>query len=155
MVCVHPLYRGNRLAKKMNKQAIRLIKEKNQFDHLLATVSPYNYWNVDILLNSGFIIQKLKDKYGGKLRYIVYQDLKTPPPSPPSTDHVINLTDFQTQKQLFKQGFYGFRLCESSGHYTPIADITEPHHILKIPERFEIHFSGDSRPKTDQNDFLK
>ncbi|RJP80893.1 MAG: hypothetical protein C4522_06720 [Desulfobacteraceae bacterium] len=141
MVCVHPLYRGNNLAYKMNCQAIRLIREQERFDHLLATVSPYNYWNVNTLLKSGFIIVGLKYKYGGKLRYIVYRNLKSTPSSLPETDQVAGLTDFQKQEKILREGYHGFRICEIPGVHTPVDEICDPHHISRIPERYEIHFS--------------
>jgi ribosomal protein S18 acetylase RimI-like enzyme len=141
MVCVHPLYRGNNLASKMNQQAIRIIKEQGRFDHLLATVSPYNYWNVNILLNSGFIIVGLKKKYNGKLRYIVYQNLKTPLLSLPSTDQIAGLTDFQKQETILKKGFHGFRLSEIPVAHTSMDEIHEPYPVSTIPDQYEIHFS--------------
>jgi hypothetical protein len=141
MVCVHPLYRGNSLARKMNQQAIRIIKKQNRFDHLLATVSPFNYWNVGILLRSGFVIKALKKKYNDKLRYIVYQNLKVPPPSPPASDQTAGLTDFQKQEKILQKGYHGFRICEIPGEHTPIDEISDKYHIRKIPDRFEIHFS--------------
>ena len=141
MVCVHPLYRGNRLARKMNQQAIRMIREQNRFEHLMATVSPYNYWNVDILLNSGFDIVGLKHKYNGKLRYIAYQNLKSLPAAPPPTNQVACLTDFQKQEELFREGYHGFRISEIPGAHIPIEEICDPYHIQKIPDRYEIHFS--------------
>lgn len=141
MVCVHPLYRGNNLAYKMNRQAIRLIREQERFDHLLATVSPYNYWNVNTLMNSGFIIAGLKNKYNGKLRYIVYRNLKSIPSTLPEPDQVAGLTDFQKQKKILKEGYHGFRICEIPGAHMPVDDICDPYHISRIPERYEIHFS--------------
>ncbi len=141
MVCVHPLYRGNNLASKMNQQAIRLIKEQDRFDHLLATVSPYNYWNVDILLNSGFMIVGLKNKYNGKLRYIVYQNLRAPLASLPLTDQIAGLTDFQKQETLLKKGFHGFRLSKIPDAHTSMDEIHEPTPVSRIPDQYEIHFS--------------
>lgn len=75
MVCVHPAYRGNSLALKMNLCALKLLKLQGTRYHICATVSPLNIWNIRILLKSGFHIRNLKLKYGGKLRYIVYQQL--------------------------------------------------------------------------------
>lgn len=112
MVCVHPEYRGNELALKMNRHAIRMIKERNIFDHLFATVSPYNYWNLSILLNSGFVIKTMKKKYGGKLRYIVYQHLNGNDLQFPEPEKSTRLTDFEKQAGLFRAGYCGVRLQE-------------------------------------------
>ncbi len=110
MVCVHPTFRGNALASKMNRHALHLLKEQSTHYHICATVSPYNYWNVEILLNSGFVIRKLKDKYGGKLRYVVYQNLKSPMHFDEGTTVSARLSDFEEQKKNFKTGWCGVAL---------------------------------------------
>ncbi|MBI9089214.1 MAG: GNAT family N-acetyltransferase [Desulfobacterium sp.] len=126
MVCVHPDFRGNHLARKMNRQAIDIIRKNKNIAHLLATVSPYNYWNVDILLNSGFVICALKEKYRGKLRYIVYQNLTTPVETPPRAlkdkTHAVALTDFKKQEELLETGFYGFELREIPDDDDPLTE---------------------------------
>ncbi|MBU0985749.1 MAG: hypothetical protein KKH68_00735 [Proteobacteria bacterium] len=110
MVCVHPAFRGNLLASKMNRHALRLLKEKNTHHHICATVSPYNFWNVRILLQSGFVIKKLKDKYGGKIRYVVYQNLKKPMQFEVETSASARLNDIEEQKKLFNTGLCGVAL---------------------------------------------
>lgn len=65
MVCVHPSYRGNSIATTMNKHAIRIIKDLGIHDHVCATVSPYNFWNIKILLDSGFIIKSSRKNTEG------------------------------------------------------------------------------------------
>jgi len=110
MVCVHPGFRGNSLAYKMNRHALRILKEQSIRYHICATVSPYNYWNIKILLNSGFVIRKLKDKYGGKLRYVVYQNLKSPMHFDEGTTVSARLSDFEEQKKIFNAGLCGVAL---------------------------------------------
>jgi len=110
MVCVHPTFRGNALASKMNRHALRLLKEQNTHYHICATVSPYNFWNVRILLKSGFAIRKLKDKYGGKIRYVVYQNMKKPVQFDVDTSVSARLNDFEEQKKLFSTGLCGVAL---------------------------------------------
>lgn len=126
MVCVHPDFRGNHLARKMNRQAIDIIRKNKKIVHLLATVSPYNYWNINILFKSGFVICTLKEKYRGKLRYIVYQNLTTPLEMPPGTlkgkTHAVPLTDFKKQEELLGTGFYGFELREIPDDDRPPAE---------------------------------
>ena len=56
MVCVHPRFRGNGLAFEMNRISLRLLRESGTRHHVCATVSPYNIWNIPILLKSGFRI---------------------------------------------------------------------------------------------------
>jgi hypothetical protein len=80
------------------------------YEHLCATVSPYNFWNIKILLDSGFVIKKLKNKYGGKLRYIVHQNLKNPGMFPSDPELMVSLTDFMKQEKLFDAGWSGIML---------------------------------------------
>jgi len=110
MVCVHPSCRGNSIAATMNKHAIRIIKDLGIHYHVCATVSPYNFWNIKILLDSGFIIKKLTKKYGGKLRYIVHRDLHRPMNFESGCFQPVVLTDFVKQHEMLSNGWYGTAL---------------------------------------------
>lgn len=122
MVCVHPTFRGNALAFKMNRHALRLLKERSTHNHICATVSPYNFWNVRILLNSGFVIRKLKDKYGGKIRYVVYQNLEKPIQFDVGTSVTARLNDIEEQKKLFSTGLSGVVLEQTGDLDSTIRD---------------------------------
>jgi len=113
MVCVNPLYRGNQLGLKMNRHAIRFLKEETDYVHLFATVHPRNHWNVRILMKSGFVIRSLKEKYGGKLRYIVYQNLRTPFKIMSKAKVLVKHMDIDEQKKVLESGFLGIDLLES------------------------------------------
>ena len=113
MVCVNPLYRGNQLGLKMNRHAIRFLKEETDYIHLCATVHPRNHWNVRVLMKSGFVIRNLKEKYGGKLRYIVYQNLREPIKIMSSGKVLVRHMDIDEQKKVLKRGFLGIDLLES------------------------------------------
>lgn len=110
MVCVHPDYRGNGLALKLNRFALRILRERNSHDHICATVSPLNIWNLTILLASGFHIRCLKMKYGGKLRYIVYQRLKTPVRFHTAPVVKVTLNALDRQQQLLDAGYYAVEM---------------------------------------------
>lgn len=110
MVCVNPDFLGNSLALIMNRYAISVLRKMEPYEHLCATVSPYNFWNIKILLDSGFVIKKLKNKYGGKLRYIVHQNLKNPGMFPSDPELMVSLTDFPKQEKLFNAGWSGTML---------------------------------------------
>ena len=110
MVCVHPDFLGNSLALVMNRHAISILRRMEPYEHLCATVSPYNFWNIGILLDSGFVIKKLKNKYGGKLRYIVHQNLKNPGMFPSDPELMVSLTDFTRQEELFNTGWHAVQL---------------------------------------------
>lgn len=138
MVCVHPTFRGNALAPKMNRHALRLLKEQNTHYHICATVSPYNFYNVRVLLNSGFIIRKLKDKYGGKIRYVVYQNIKKPIQFDVDTSVSARLSDIEEQKKLFSTGLCGVAL-EQIGDLdsTPREDLAECFNVLFKKLKFD------------------
>lgn len=118
MVCVHPFYRGNSLALIMNRHAIKMIKSSGKYDHICATVSPYNYWNLKILFDSGFVVKKLTTKYGDKLRYIVHLDLENPLCCKPGCTEYVILTDFTRQHKLHSKGWCGtgLRISKDSGN---------------------------------------
>lgn len=110
LVCVLPEYRGNSLAMKMNRHSLLMLDELASYDHICATVSPMNIWNLQILLNCGFHIKNLKLKYSGKIRYIVYQRLKEPVSFHKDTVAAVSLNDLGAQKILFREGLCGVKL---------------------------------------------
>ena len=116
MICVHPQFRGNSLGRQMNSHAIEIIRRLRRYSHLCATVSPFNYWNINILLKSGFTIRELKTKYNGKLRYVVYQNLTRTVEYLRKNEQVsVRLTDVERQKELIHRGFIGVQLREIKG----------------------------------------
>ncbi len=133
MVCVHPDYRGNSLALKMNQVSLGLLREKGVHRHICATVSPYNIWNLPVLLAGGFRIAALKSKYGGKLRYIVYQDLQRPFLFDDNSAFQVRLDDFNTQKKWLDLGFYGvaFGKRQNQSGNSPLSDYDL---VLKRPK---------------------
>jgi hypothetical protein len=94
----------------MNQISLGLLRKKNTHHHVCATVSPCNIWNIPILLASGFQIAKLKSKYGGKIRYIVYQDLRDPILFDDQSAVQVRLDDLNIQKRWLCSGFYGVAL---------------------------------------------
>lgn len=110
MICVHPDYRGNGLALKMNRLALQILRERGSHDHICATVSPQNIWNLPVLLASGFHIRRLKLKYGGKLRFIAYKRLKTPVHFYDTPVAKVPLNALDTHKQLLDAGYYAVDL---------------------------------------------
>lgn len=115
MVCVHPHFRGNRLALIMNRISLGLLRERGRHHHICATVSPYNIWNIPVLLASGFRVARLKNKYGGKVRYIVHQDLRSPLRFKDDSAVQVHLDDLAAQRKWFDDGFYGVALSKRDG----------------------------------------
>jgi hypothetical protein len=123
----------------MNQASLGLLREKGAHHHICATVSPYNIWNIPVLLSSGFRIAKLKNKYGGKIRYVVHQDLRQSLHFSDRSTVQVRLDDLDAQKQLFKAGFYGVALSkrENAAPRNPAGefDLT-----LKTPVREQAPF---------------
>jgi GNAT superfamily N-acetyltransferase len=111
---VHPEYRGNALQLKTLPHAISILRDFG-YEHLCTTVSPKNYPGVSNLLKGGFVIKELKEKYGGKLRYILYQNLAIAVSR--VTEHTITLTntDIEGQKRALAEGYYGYEARRRSG----------------------------------------
>ena len=137
MVCVHPRFRGNGLALKMNQISLGLLRQSSTHPHVCATVSPYNVWNLPILLGTGFRVAKLKNKYGGKLRYILYQDLNKPYSFHDEGVVQVHLEDFDTQQKLFSAGFSGVALLkrENPGRHNPAAGLDM---LFKLPAEAKV-----------------
>lgn len=110
MVCVHPDFRGNRLALILNRIALQILRTRGTHPHVCATVSPYNIWNIPVLLATGFHIARLKIKYGGKVRYIVHQHLYNRLRFDDNGAVKVCLDDLDTQKRLLDAGFCGVQL---------------------------------------------
>ncbi len=110
MVCVHPRFRGNRLALIMNRVSLGLLRERGTHHHICATVSPYNIWNIPVLLESGFRVARLKNKYGDKVRYIVHQNLRSPLRFNDDSTAQVRLDDLGAQRKCFDAGLYGVAL---------------------------------------------
>ncbi len=103
----------------------------------ILTISPYNYWNVRILLKSGFTIRTLKTKYNGKLRYVMYQNLTRAVEYLEKNERVsVRLTDLKRQKELIHRGFIGVQLREIDGF--------RPQKPTDYASGFEVIFSASS-----------
>jgi hypothetical protein len=106
---VHPDYRGNHLQLKTLGPTIRIIRDFS-YEHLCATVSPNNYPGLNNLLKGGLVIRGLKEKYGGKLRYILYQNLKKPIGRDIGHTIPFSHADIVGQKRVLEEGYYGYEV---------------------------------------------
>jgi hypothetical protein len=101
-------FRGNSLHSKMQSHLIHYAK-KLGFKHLGVTIAPNNYPSIKASLNLRLYILRLKEKYGGKLRYIFYQNLDSPLKIDEYTQIEVKNTDIDKQKTLLNdEGFCGF-----------------------------------------------
>jgi len=106
---VHPDYRGNTLQLKTLPSVISILRDFG-YEHVCATVSPKNYPGLNNLLKGRFVIKGLKEKYGGKLRYILYQNLAQPISRVSQETITLLNTDIQEQKRALARGYYGYEM---------------------------------------------
>jgi ribosomal protein S18 acetylase RimI-like enzyme len=105
-VLVHPDFRGNHLGVKMNKQALQSLNH-TEYRHLFATVSPFNTPSIRLFFDSGFFIRELKNKYGKKLRYIFYKDIRKSPRMISETEVLLGNEMIQAQQDVLSKGYWG------------------------------------------------
>jgi len=118
---VHPEYRGNRLQRKTMKHALEQLKG-TEYRYLIATISPLNYYSLKNMIRSGFVIKKIKLKYGkiadeidGKIRYILLRDINDDLRKKYRKTIVVNNTEIDLQKNLIKNGYVGYDVDELDG----------------------------------------
>lgn len=115
---VHPLYRGNRLQRKTMKHALEYLRGK-PYKHLVCTISPLNYYSLKNMIRSGFVIRRIKRKYGkiadeidGKMRFILSRDIDDVIIRKYRKTITVNNTEIDLQKNLIKNGYVGYDLDE-------------------------------------------
>lgn len=105
---VSPDYRGHGLQRLM-ATIIMDAMDLERFDYVCATVKPYNIPSLKDKFGQQLVVKALKLKYGGKLRYVFFKNLKQQAPS--YTESVwISMGDTSGQQRLLKDGFVGTTL---------------------------------------------
>lgn len=105
---VHPDFRGYGFQKKMASIIMKLI-DTSQFDYVLATVMPYNIPSIKDKFHQGMHIAAVKEKYGGKLRYIFFKPLHKELPLAEESVFC-SMGDIEGQKHLLNNGYVGVAL---------------------------------------------
>ncbi|MFJ7776958.1 GNAT family N-acetyltransferase [Streptomyces yangpuensis] len=82
-VAVLPEWRGHGLARLMNVRALGDLTDTG-IRHVLATSSPDNPHGVRTLMEAGFRPVGLVEKFGGKLRFLLYRTYPQPWTAPPA-----------------------------------------------------------------------
>ncbi|RYG72478.1 N-acetyltransferase [Lentibacillus lipolyticus] len=113
---VHPAYRGNGLQTYMG-QLVMANVNRERFRYVAATVSPFNNPSLKDKLALGMEIIALKEKYNGKLRYVLFRDLLLDEKPSPSDVKIVDLGDTEAQQHLLETGFRGTSIQASDGTY--------------------------------------
>lgn len=105
---VHPDYRGNGLQRKTLYHALEIFNELD-YNHICSTISPENYHSLKNIMSGGLVIKKLKEKYGGKLRFVLHRDLHQYPKT--QYHQVLEIDDVETVKRdkILEKGFVGYQ----------------------------------------------
>lgn len=103
---VHPSYRGYRLQQHLGKLLMEELRQDERFDLVCATVAPFNIPSLKDKFALGLRIGALKQKYGGKLRYIFMKELHTGW-QPEGETTWLEMSDTDGQVALLQTGWHG------------------------------------------------
>ncbi|WP_246569588.1 GNAT family N-acetyltransferase [Lentibacillus saliphilus] len=114
---VHPDYRGNRLQTYMGKIVMAHV-DRNRFRYVATTVAPFNIPSLKDKLALGMEIIALKEKYNGKLRYVLFRDFATDDIQKSVTDtKTVAMEETERQQQLLKDGYKGVSIQKVDGTF--------------------------------------
>lgn len=105
---VHPKYRGHSLQRKLANCIMKQI-DQSKFKYILATVMPYNIPSLKDKFDQGMRIEELKEKFGGKIRYIFAKRLQGEALLEEES-HFLSMGDFEGQRALLHKGYVGISL---------------------------------------------
>lgn len=105
---VHPGYRGKGLQTQMGVLAMSKV-DRSRYDHVCATVAPFNIPSLKDKFALGLQIVALKQKYGGKLRYVFMKKLNDNPYADKTfvEERIIKMSDTLKQQQVLSEGYVG------------------------------------------------
>lgn len=114
---IDPDYRGNGLQNYMGKLLMSRLDDK-RFRYVCATVAPFNIASIKDKLELGLEIVALKEKYGGKLRYIFMKDLAASVSGRVfNEESFIKMSEVEEQQKLIEAGFRGISIKEVGGEW--------------------------------------
>ncbi|MET3574128.1 GNAT family N-acetyltransferase [Bhargavaea ullalensis] len=105
---VSPRFRGNGLQKMMATVLMERV-DRSRYRYVCATVMPGNIPSLKDKFSQGLEVAALKDKYGGKLRYVFFKDLAE---AVPHRDEkcLVPMDDIAGQQALLADGWRGTEL---------------------------------------------
>lgn len=103
---VHPDFRGYGLQTHLGKLLMAQVESDDRFDVVCATVAPFNIPSMKDKFTLGLRIGALKEKYGGKLRYIFYKEMHRSW-HPTSVVQDVPMENRERQVELLQAGWVG------------------------------------------------
>ena len=104
---VHPHYRGNGLQLFLGKAVIKAARERRGFRYLCGTVEPANIVALNNAMHFGLQIVKLKEKYGGLRRFILFCDFDEDFNRLKGEPVRVDYKDISAQQKLLDTGYRG------------------------------------------------
>ncbi|MCI1591437.1 GNAT family N-acetyltransferase [Heyndrickxia oleronia] len=115
---VHPTYRGNRLQQTLATLIMKeLARKKLAYSYLCCTVAPYNIPSLKDKFAQGMHIAALKEKYGGRLRYIFTKKIDEPCEKSLDEKVKLNIKDIKGQQELLAFNWKGTGMEVQNGEY--------------------------------------
>lgn len=109
-------YRGNDIQSMTLGLMIPIIR-KDGYEHMVCTISPYNYYSVNNIMKHGLKVKALKKKYSseendsdGFWRYILHGRIGEEFNFKIIDQINVGMTDIEVQRDLLKKGYMGFEL---------------------------------------------
>ncbi|AIF42867.1 benzoate transporter [Virgibacillus sp. SK37] len=106
---VHPDFRGNGLQTHMGKIVLEKV-DKTRFRYVATTVAPFNIPSLKDKLALGMDIIALKEKYNGKLRYVLFRDFEAKRSTPAMQTKTVGMDQTEVQQQLLREGYRGISI---------------------------------------------
>lgn len=106
---VHPAFRGYGLQTHLGNLLMKELEENEQFNLVCATVAPFNIPSIKDKFTLGLRIGALKEKYGSKLRYVLFKELRKEW-APANQIEYVEMKDTIRQVKLLNEGYTGTEL---------------------------------------------
>ncbi|MGE8203302.1 GNAT family N-acetyltransferase [Heyndrickxia sp. NPDC080065] len=115
---VHPEYRGNRLQQTLATLIMQeLKKHTNNYAYICCTVAPSNIPSLKDKFAQDMEMAALKEKYGGRLRYIFVKGLEEKSDRKWEETATLRMDDISGQQALLKKGWRGIQMQVKDSEY--------------------------------------
>lgn len=113
---VHPEFRGNRLQQTLGSLIMdELEKHNDSYKYICCTVAPFNIPSLKDKFAQGLEIAALKEKYGGRLRYVFVKELTEDRKREWQKIVTVPMADTARQQALLAEGWCGYQMENRNG----------------------------------------